>query len=272
MNIEFTKMHGLGNDFVIIDDRGERLADVGKLSQKLCHRKFGIGADQLLLLKDSAKADWAMLIFNPDGSEAEMCGNGVRCFARYILDRGISSQHDMNIETKAGLITTRVRGDMIEVDMGEPHFEGKEIPSVIKGRIVSYPLKVMGKELPVTCVSMGNPHTIIFVEDVENFPVERYGPEIENHSVFPNRTNVEFARVISDREITMRVWERGAGETFACGTGACATLVAGVLNRLTHKRATVHLLGGDLNILWGEDGHVYMTGPAVKVFDGIMDI
>ncbi len=271
MKLNFTKMHGLGNDFIIIDDREERLGGLPALSKRLCHRRFGIGADQLILIRDSDMADFRMLIYNPDGSEAEMCGNGVRCFARYLLTRGITSNEDLNIETKAGIIKTKVREDLVEVDMGEPGFEPEDIPVRLEGRVISHSLRVLDEEFSITCVSMGNPHTVIFLEDLKEFPVERFGPVIENHNLFPQRTNVEFARVVSEREIEMRVWERGAGETMACGTGACATLVAAVLNGLTHKRATIHLRGGDLDILWGEDSHIYMTGPAEEVFVGFID-
>ncbi len=272
MRIEFTKMEGLGNDFIVIDDREETLTDLPELARRLCHRRFGIGADQLLLVRPSRVADARMVIYNPDGSEAEMCGNGVRCFAIYLLEKGITESHDLEIETKAGIIEAKVREDLVEVDMGEPALEAEKVPVNLKGRVVSHPLKVMDRDFKITCVSMGNPHTVIFVDDVDGFPVERYGPAIEKHPLFPERTNVEFAQVITDREVKMRVWERGAGETMACGTGACATLVAGVLNRLLHKRAIVHLKGGDLDVLWGEDNHVFMTGPAVKVFEGWIDL
>ncbi len=272
VKINFTKMHGLGNDFIIIDDREERLAGLPGLSKRLCNRRFGIGADQLIIIRDSDMADFRMLIYNPDGSEAEMCGNGVRCFARYLLTGGITSNEDLNIETKGGIIKTKVRGGLVEVDMGEPRLEPEDIPVRLDGRVISHPLRVLDEDISITCVSMGNPHTVIFLKEVRAFPVDRFGPVIENHNLFPQRTNVEFARVVSEREIEMRVWERGAGETMACGTGACATLVAAVLNGLTHKRATVHLKGGDLDILWGEDNHIYMTGPAEEVFVGEMEI
>lgn len=272
MKLNFTKMHGLGNDFIIIDDREGRLTALPELSKRLCNRRFGIGADQLILVRDSDIADFRMLIYNPDGSEAEMCGNGVRCFARYLLRIGITNKEDLKIETKAGIIKTKVREDLVEVDMGEPRFEPEDIPVRLDARVISHPLRVLDEEFSITCVSMGNPHTVIFLRDISAFPVDRFGPVIENHTLFPQRTNVEFARVVSEREIEMRVWERGAGETMACGTGACATLVAAVLNGLTHRRATVHLRGGDLDILWGEDNHIYMTGPAEEVFVGEMEI
>lgn len=272
MRLTFTKMHGLGNDFIIIDDREEALTDLPELARRLCHRRFGIGADQLLLVHLSQVADFKMIIYNPDGSEAEMCGNGIRCFARYLLDKEVTDRHDLRIETGAGIIGVKVREDLVEVDMGEPRLEAEEIPINLKGRVVSHPLRVIDRDLSITCVSMGNPHAVIFVRDVDTFPVERYGPHIERHPIFPNRTNVEFAEVISDREVRMRVWERGAGETMACGTGACATLVAGVLKGLIRRRATIHLKGGDLDIFWSEDNHVFMTGPAEKVFEGWMEL
>ncbi len=272
MRLDFTKMHGLGNDFIILDDREGSLTTLPELAKRLCHRRFGIGADQLLLIRPSQVADFRMVIYNADGSEAEMCGNGIRCFSRYLLEKGITDRHDLEIETGAGIIEVKVREDLVEVDMGEPRLEAEEIPVNLEGRIVSHPLRIMDRDFQITCVSMGNPHTVVFVNDVDGFPVERYGPHIEKHPLFPKRTNVEFVEVLSDRKMKMRVWERGAGETMACGTGACATLVAGVLNGLTHRRATIHLRGGDLDILWGEDNHVFMTGPAEKVFEGWIEV
>jgi diaminopimelate epimerase len=282
MNLRFTKMHGLGNDFVLIDCRDRavsaQLAAVGELSKRLCHRRFGIGADQVLLLYPSNVADFKMLIYNADGSEVEMCGNGIRCFAKYIWDRGLSGKDLLSVETAAGIIRPERAGRLVRVDMGEPILEGRLIPVNLpppspltkegQGRVVDFPLKVADKEFKITAVSMGNPHAIIFVDDVEGVDVKGYGPLIENHELFPKRTNVEFIQVLGPESLKMRVWERGAGETMACGTGASAAGVAAFVKGHTGRRVTVALTGGDLLIEWKEDNHVYMTGPAVEVFEG----
>jgi diaminopimelate epimerase len=297
MKLEFTKMHGLGNDFVLIDCRDKavsgRLPSIGDFSRKICHRRFGIGADQVLLLYPSETADFKMKIFNSDGSEVEMCGNGIRCFAKYIWDRKISGGQTLSIETAAGIIRPERRGEMVRVDMGEPVLEPGKIPVKIVeslkfkvqgqqgntsrpasqvSRVIDFPLKIEDREFKITCVSMGNPHAVTFVGDVGSFEVGRYGPAIENHAMFPNRINVEFIQVLGPDRLKMRVWERGAGETMACGTGASAAAVAANLNRFTGKKVTVSLLGGDLEIEWGGDNHVYMTGPAEEVFEGRMEI
>ncbi|MFQ5900513.1 MAG: diaminopimelate epimerase [Thermodesulfobacteriota bacterium] len=269
--MNFTKMHGLGNDFILIDCLKMDIPIPSDTAKKVCHRKFGIGADQLLLLYPSEVADFRMVIFNADGSEAEMCGNGIRCMGKYLVDRGIASKIDLEIETKAGIIKVRVREDLVEVDMGVPYLEGVDIPVNLDGRIVSHPIMIDDREFKITCVSMGNPHCVIFLKDVAGFPVAAYGPKVETHPLFPARVNVEFAQVIDERNIRIRVWERGAGETLACGTGACATLVAAILNGLTHRRVTLHLKGGNLDALWGEDDRVYMTGPAVEVYNGTIE-
>lgn len=272
MDIAFTKMHGIGNDFVLIDCRDFDAMDIAKKAKKLCDRRYGIGADQLLLLLDSSIADYRMLIFNADGGEVEMCGNGIRCFAKYLVAKKITSKTELAIETLAGIIQPKVREDMIEVNMGSPILEGKEIPVRLDGRILSKPLKIEDRSFDVTCLSMGNPHCVIFVDDVEKFPLTTYGPLIEKNELFPKRINVEFVEIINDREIKIRVWERGSGETLACGTGACASAVASILNEKTHKRVTVHLAGGDLDILWGEDDDLYMTGAAEEVFEGVINL
>ncbi len=297
MKLEFTKMHGLGNDFVLIDCRDEalggRLPAMGDLSRRLCHRRFGVGADQVLLLYPSEIADFKMKIFNPDGSEVEMCGNGIRCFAKYIWDRKISRGDALSVETAAGIIRPERRGEMVRVDMGEPVLDPEKIPVRIvqgpKGKaqsakgsashlaphaspVMDFPLAVEDREFRITCVSMGNPHAVIFVGDVGSFDVGRYGPVIETNDLFPNRINVEFIQVLGPDVLKMRVWERGAGETMACGTGASAAAVAAHLNRYTGRKVTVSLLGGDLEIEWGGDNHVYMTGPADEVFEGRMEI
>lgn len=291
MKINFIKMHGLGNDFILIDCRQLKLNNLSMLAKKLCHRRFGVGADQMLLLFDSIHADFMMKIFNADGSEVEMCGNGIRCLAKYIWDRNLSDKKILHIETLAGIIRPEKAGDMMKVDMGEPIFEPEKIPVKISQqstvnsqqsnppfakvgieRIIDYPLHVEGKEFRVTCVSMGNPHAVIFVENLSHFPVTYYGPLIENQPIFPKKANVEFIEVFNPVEIKMRVWERGSGETMACGTGASAAAVASNMKGLTEKSIAVHLLGGDLFVEWAEDNHVYMTGPAEEVFEGIIDV
>jgi diaminopimelate epimerase len=291
MKIHFTKMHGLGNDFILIDCRGQACPSGTKnlqdISRQLCDRRFGIGADQILLLGNSSKADFQMRILNADGSEVEMCGNGIRCLAQYIWDRRLSEKDVLEIETLAGIMKPERSGDMIKVDMGEPIFEPEKIPVSLTresnpplppfskggmGGIIDYPLQVADREFKITCISMGNPHAVIVVDDVSGFPVTYYGPMIETHSIFPRKTNVEFIQVLNRAEIKMRVWERGSGETMACGTGAAAAAVASSLKGLTEKTVTVHLLGGDLLIEQAVNKHVYMTGPAAEVFEGSVDI
>ena len=284
MIIHFIKMHGLGNDFILIDCLSQKCgmpnAEFGISAKKLCHRRFGIGADQILILERSEAADFKMLIFNADGSEVEMCGNGIRCLAKYIWDRKLSGKNVLAIETLAGIIKPEKAGELVRVDMGEPIFEPEKIPvhllhpsSLIphpSGGIVDYPLQIADKEFKITCVSMGNPHAVIVVDDVAKFPVTYYGPMIEAHAIFPRKSNVEFIEIISGKEIKMRVWERGSGETMACGTGACAAAVASNVKGLTGGNVTIHLPGGDLLIERASDNHVYMTGPAVEVFEGII--
>lgn len=276
----FTKMHGLGNDFILIDciEQAKAIFDYQDLSKRLCHRRFGIGADQLLILNSSDIADFKMRIFNSDGSEVEMCGNGIRCLAKYIWDKGLSNKDILKIETLAGIIMPEKRGDMVRVDMGEPIFEPKMIPVKLPAagnnqrRIINYPLNILDREFKITCVSMGNPHAVIFLEDdISSFPVHIYGPVIENHEYFSKRTNVEFINCKGRNDINMRVWERGAGETMACGTGASAAAIAAMIKQLTERKVTVHLQGGDLLIEWENNNRVYMTGPAVTVFEGIFE-
>jgi diaminopimelate epimerase len=269
-------MHGLGNDFVLIDCRDKAVSDqlpaVSDLSKRLCHRRFGIGADQVLLLYPSKIADFKMLIYNADGSEVEMCGNGIRCIAKYIWDRGLSGKDLLSVETFAGIIKPERAGQMVKVDMGEPVLEGRRIPVNIDGIVKDFPLKIADKEFKITAVSMGNPHAIIFVKDVDGVDVKGYGPLIEKHMLFPKRTNVEFIEVLGPENIKMRVWERGAGETMACGTGASAAGVASFIMGHTGRRVNVALAGGELLIEWKEDNHVYMTGPAAEVFEGTIKL
>lgn len=272
--INFVKMHGLGNDFILIDCLNQEVEAPEEFAKKYCNRRFGIGADQLLLLYTSEIADFRMRIFNADGSEVEMCGNGIRCLAKYIWERKLSYKETLEIETLAGIIKPKKVDDLIQVDMGIPEFRPEKIPVTLEGETAfDIMLEVSGWLTKINCVSMGNPHAVIFLEeDPINFAVSKYGPLIENHPLFPKRTNVEFAYIKNPTEILMRVWERGAGETFACGTGACATAVVAAYKGLTEKKVTVHLLGGDLLIELAEDGHVYMIGPAHEVFEGTIKI
>jgi diaminopimelate epimerase len=266
-------MHGLGNDFILIDNRDGKVREPESLARRLCQRRFSIGADQLLLLENSPTADYRMAIYNPDGSRAQMCGNGMRCLARFIRDKGVAPSDRLRIETEAGIINTRWAGDLVEVDMGEPILEGDKIPVNLKGEIVSVPLALNGIQFNITCVSMGNPHCVILVDELERVAVSEYGPQLEHHHLFPERTNVEFVQVMDRQRLKLRVWERGAGETLACGSGACASVVAAVLNHKTKRRVEVHLPGGMLDIFWSpEDNRVYMRGPAEEVFEGSIKI
>ena len=283
MKIDFVKMHGLGNDFILIDCLNKSLGDslfLSYLAKKLCDRNFGIGADGLLLILPSSKADLRMRIFNSDGSEAQMCGNGIRCFAKYAYENKLVSKIKFTVETLAGIITPELifkdkEISGIKVDMGTPKLRKKEIPMTGEDTptVVNETLKINSEQtFKVTCVSMGNPHCIVFVDDVQSIQVDEIGPKIENHPLFPEKTNVEFIQILNKQEINFRVWERGVGETLACGTGACAALVASVLNKKTDRKATIHLPGGDLDIRWADDEHIYMTGPAELVFKGEMEI
>jgi diaminopimelate epimerase len=275
--MRFTKSHGLGNDYIVIEDLRQRLsaATLRRLARAMSDRHFGIGADGLIVVLPAKAADFRMRIFNPDGSEAEMCGNGVRIFARYVYDHKLTRRQELAVETLAGIIRPRLslRGGTVRaitVDMGAPRLERAEIPMRgPAGRVIREPLEVDGETFAVTCVSMGNPHCVIFVDDAATFPVERAGPLIENHAAFPRRTNVEFVQVVNAAALRMRVWERGVGETLACGTGASASLVAAHLNRLTGRKAVLHLRGGDLKVTWDEQtDRVSITGPAQEVFSG----
>ncbi len=284
MAIDFTKWQGCGNDFVLIEDMDERVADASKLAARICDRHFGIGADGLILLLPSDSADLKMRIFNADGSEAEMCGNGIRCFSRLAYERGIVTRGEFSVETGAGILRPRIVKERdaivgVCVDMGEPRLLSREIPAVdfvgIGGndRVVGAQMKVDGAGFRVTCVSMGNPHCVVFIaengyDDIMSFPIERFGPLFERDAHFPRKTNTEFVKVIDRSHLRMRVWERGAAVTLACGTGACATLVAASLNDLADKKADIGLDGGTLHVEWKGDNHVYMTGPAEKVFEG----
>lgn len=270
---QFVKMHGIGNDIILFDCLSHTLQNPPHLARKLCNRHTGIGADQLVLLVKSRKCDFGMKIYNPDGSEAEMCGNGIRCLARYIKENGISVKKELTIETLAGPKRIKHMGKLIEVDMGEPVMKGKEIPCNLSGRVVNRPLKTETKEFRITCLSMGNPHCVTFHEDIQGIDIPKYGPILENHSIFPRRANIGFVNVTSKNDIHMRVWERGTGETLGCGTAACAATVASVLNGFTDRKVTVALPGGKLEIEWSTKGnHVYMRGPAEIVYKGEIEL
>jgi diaminopimelate epimerase len=272
MEIPFTKMHGCGNDFIFIDCLKNDVPDLGAIAGRLCDRRFGIGADQLLTVHLSKIADFKMEIYNADGSQVEMCGNGIRCFAKYVYEHGLTQNKELEVETLAGIIRPRIVGDLVQVDMGEPILEGRKIPVDADGEIVNRPLVVDGRTYNVTCVSMGNPHCVLYLDDIDALDLEKIGPLFEHHTFFPKRVNTEFIKVLNPNEVNMRVWERGAGETWACGTGASAVAVAGVLGNKTERKLTVHLKGGDLFIEWRDNNRVYMTGAAEEVFQGTVRI
>lgn len=270
--LTFTKMQGCGNDFIVLDLVRDEIGDLGKIARRLCDRRFGIGADQLLTVRSSKAADFKMEIYNADGGEVEMCGNGIRCFARYVYDRGLTKKTEFEVETLAGIIGPRLLGDLVEVDMGEPILEGRRIPVSSEGEILNYPLEVDGSTYTVSCVSMGNPHCVVYSDGIGTLDLTKIGPRFEHHPFFPKRVNTEFVEMLTPREVKMRVWERGAGETLACGTGACAVAVVGALTGRSERKLAVHLLGGDLQIDWRGDNHVYMTGGAEEVFQGTIQI
>ena len=273
--MKFTKMQGLGNDYVYVDCTRQELPDPEKTARIVSDRHFGIGSDGLILICPSDKADFEMRMYNADGSRGEMCGNGIRCVAKYVYDYGLTDQTAISVETLGGikyldLTVEHGKVSLVKVDMGTPILEPSRIPVAASGtRVVDEPLEVEGKVYHMTCVSMGNPHAVIFMDDVAGLDLEKIGPSFENHERFPNRVNTEFVKVLDQNTVEMRVWERGSGETLACGTGACAVAVASILNGYTEDQVTVRLLGGDLEIFWDRAADkVYMTGPAKVVFDG----
>lgn len=283
MKLKFTKMHGLGNDYVYVDCIREcpkiLMDNLSKAAEYMSDRHFGIGSDGLVLIMPSEIADFRMRMFNSDGSEAEMCGNAIRCIGKYVYDNRLTENTTITIETLGGIKVLDMtlendRVTMVKVDMGEPILNPTDIPVISdKDRFISQPVEIDGKIYEVTCVSVGNPHAITYVDDVMNFPLEQVGSKMEVHPLYPRKINSEFVQVINRNTLKMRVWERGAGETMACGTGATAVLVASVLNNISERKATVKLLGGDLIIEWDEkDNHIYMTGPAVKVFQGEINL
>lgn len=274
--IKFTKMHGLGNDYVYIDcTKSEVVDNVTHLAQFVSNRHFGIGSDGLILICTSKKCDFKMRMFNQDGSEAQMCGNGIRCVGKFVYDKGLTSKTEITIETLAGFKKLKLQVEdekvvKVEVDMGEPILEASKIPVIADvSPVTNLKLQAEEKEFIFTCVSIGNPHAITIVENVKDFDVKKYGSILEFDSHFPEKANIEFVKIINENTIEMRVWERGSGETFACGTGACAVVVACHLNGLTKNEVTVKLLGGDLKIKWNkQNNHIYMIGSAVTVFEG----
>ena len=274
--LKFTKMHGLGNDYVYMDAINQNIENRSELAKYVSDRHFGIGSDGLILICKSDIADFRMEMYNQDGSQAEMCGNGIRCVGKFVYDKGLTNKTTITVETLAGIKTLDMQEEngkikSAKVDMGEPILDPEKIP--VKSNEIPVKNLVLNsedREFKFTCVSMGNPHAITFIkEDVNSFDICKYGRILEVDKVFPNKANIEFVNIIDEKTLKMRVWERGAGETLACGTGACGATVASVLNNYTHRKVTVKLIGGDLEIEWNkEDNHVYMTGPATTVFEG----
>jgi diaminopimelate epimerase len=273
--MRFWKMHGLGNDYVVIDNREQKISDVyaAKLAKRLCERRFSVGADGLLLVCNSTVADMKMRIFNADGSEAEMCGNGIRCFSKYCYENGIVKKCEFAVETLSGIkqVWLTIKADEVtgvKVDMGAPNWERASLPMVGEGTFINEDLEVDGEHYKVTCLSIGNPHCITFVENVNEFPVNCVGPIIENHKAFPKRTNVGFVQVLNKNELRVRVWERGCGETLACGTGTCAAVAAANKLAKVVNKVIVHVLGGDLQVEVGKT--MFLMGAAEKVYEGIL--
>lgn len=278
--MKFTKMHGIGNDYIYVNCFEEKVDNPEKVSIYVSDRRKGIGSDGLVMIMPSDKADFRMRIFNADGSEAMMCGNATRCIGKYVYDKGLTDKTEITLETNSGikyltLFPENGKVEFVEVDMGKAILTPKDIPvNSDKERFISEPVEVDGKEYKITCVSMGNPHAIVYMDDIKDLELEKIGPSFENHKLFPDRINTEFIEVIDSQTLKMRVWERGSGETFACGTGACASVVASVLNGYCNhdEEVTVHLRGGDLKITWNSDGTVIMKGPAALICDGDVDV
>lgn len=277
--LQFTKMQGLGNDYVYVDCTKKKLENASEVAVKVSDRHFGIGSDGLILINASSVADFEMEMYNADGSRGEMCGNGIRCVAKYVYDYGLTDQTHISVETLGGIkyldfTVEEGRVRQVRVDMGRPMLCPAEIPVIANGEsVIDMPIEVDGTEYRMTAVGMGNPHTVVFVEDVDGLEIEQIGPKFEHHPCFPNRVNTEFVKVLDRNTVKMRVWERGSGETLACGTGACAVAVACILNGLTENKVIVQLLGGDLLIEWDREADkVYMTGPAEVVFDGEIEL
>ena len=277
--MKFTKMQGCGNDYVYVDCTKELISNIPETARKVSNRNYGIGSDGLILIRNSDKADFMMDMYNQDGSRGMMCGNGIRCLGKYVYDHGLTDKTNLKIETLSGIKELELfvedgKVSTVKVNMGAPILETSLIPAIFdKDKIINEPIVVGGDVYNVTCISMGNPHAVIYVDETETFPVAQIGPLFENHKMFPERVNTEFIQVLNSKHIKMRVWERGSGETLACGTGACASVVASVLNGHTENEVTVSLLGGDLLINYNQDNDtVYMTGPAVEVFNGEINL
>ena len=277
--MKFTKMHGLGNDYVYVNCFEEKIDNPPAVARFVSDRHFGIGSDGLIMINTSKTADFEMEMYNADGSRGEMCGNGIRCVAKYVYDYGLTDKTQISVETLGGikyldLTVEDGKVSLVKVDMGKPELEADLIPIISeREQVIDEPIEVDGKEYHMTGVSMGNPHAVIYVDDVKGLDLEKIGPKFENHERFPKRINTEFVHCIDRQTVEMRVWERGSGETLACGTGACAVAVSSILNNLTDTQVTVKLLGGDLQIEWDrEKDRVFMTGPATVVFDGVIDI
>lgn len=277
--MKFTKMHGLGNDYVYVNCFEEKIDNPPAVARFVSDRHFGIGSDGLIMINPSKTADFEMEMYNADGSRGEMCGNGIRCVAKYVYDYGLTDKTQISVETLGGikyldLTVEDGKVSLVKVDMGKPELEADLIPIISeREQVIDEPIEVDGKEYHMTGVSMGNPHAVIYVDDVKGLDLEKIGPKFENHERFPMRINTEFVHCIDRQTVEMRVWERGSGETLACGTGACAVAVSSILNNLTDTQVTVKLLGGDLQIEWDrEKDRVFMTGPATVVFDGVIDI
>ena len=277
--MKFTKMHGLGNDYVYVNCFEEKIDNPPAVARFVSDRHFGIGSDGLIMINPSKTADFEMEMYNADGSRGEMCGNGIRCVAKYVYDYGLTDKTQISVETLGGikyldLTVEDGKVSLVKVDMGKPELEADLIPIISeREQVIDEPIEVDGKEYHMTGVSMGNPHAVIYVDDVKGLDLEKIGPKFENHERFPKRINTEFVHCIDRQTVEMRVWERGSGETLACGTGECAVAVSSILNNLTDTQVTVKLLGGDLQIEWDrEKDRVFMTGPATVVFDGVIDI
>ncbi|MFU0833405.1 MAG: Diaminopimelate epimerase [Oscillospiraceae bacterium] len=277
--MKFTKMQGIGNDYIYVNCFEERVENPSELAVRLSDRHFGIGSDGIIFIEPSQIADCRMNMYNADGSQGKMCGNGIRCVGKYVYERGIAQKEILHVETLSGIKTLHLNitdGHVrtVEVNMGKPILKSAEIPVLFsKDKVLNEPLIVDGKEYHITCVSMGNPHCVVFVENVEQLPLEKIGPLFEKHPIFPDRVNTEFVQILGENELKMRVWERGSGETLACGTGACAVACAAAWNQVAERNVKIHLKGGDLLIRWDEQtDEIYMEGPAEFVFDGTVEI
>jgi diaminopimelate epimerase len=278
VKIKFTKMQALGNDYIYVDSFKQNLSriNLSDLAKRICDRNFGVGSDGLILIVPGKVLKFRMIFYNPDGSEAEMCGNGIRCFARYLYDHGLSKSKIQNIETQAGVMKTQIiktgQDFMIKADIGEPILKRKKIPMKGEGDFcINQELKLNGKKVRINCISLGNPHTVIFVNEFGN-DWRRIGSQVENHPIFPRRTNVEFVKILNRKNIRLKIWERGVGETLASGTGACAATVAGVLNNKLDRKVKAKFDHGELQIEWSEENdHLFMIGPAVEIFSGVFN-